>query len=195
MLESFHPPQSLVVWRRSLVFPHQFTGTGGLQAWYLSVQVLTTSLGGRAVHSHHAHRDPAFLRRLPKAAASSGDVHGHSPAQLGPGGPTVAEGGRALRGTQPGALQPLMVGCGSSSIPAFLLLPSAMRAFCAAEKSGTGGGPPSSPSRLPCAPPHVMPGVHKTLPGLRPAQLCLDVDRRPLGLRAVSGAKQLTPCF
>lgn len=35
----------------------------------------------------------------------------------------------------------------------------------------------------------------QTLPGLRPEQLCLDGDQRPLGLRAVSGAEQLTPCF
>lgn len=53
MLESFHPPQAVMVWRPSLVLLQQFTSTGDLQAWYLSVQVPTTSLGGRALHSHH----------------------------------------------------------------------------------------------------------------------------------------------
>lgn len=56
MLESFHPPQALMVWRPGLAFPLQFTSTGVLQAWGLSVQVLTTSLGGRAVLSRHAKR-------------------------------------------------------------------------------------------------------------------------------------------
>lgn len=56
MLESLHPPQAVVVWRPSFVFPHQLTSTADLQAWYLAVQVLTTSLGGRAVPSHHAQQ-------------------------------------------------------------------------------------------------------------------------------------------
>lgn len=51
-----HSMQALVVWRPSPVFPHQLTSPGDPQAWCWSVQVLTTDLGGRAVHSHHVQQ-------------------------------------------------------------------------------------------------------------------------------------------
>lgn len=50
-----HSVQAVMVWRPSPVFPAQFS-PGDLQACYLSVQVLTTSLGGRAVHSHRVQQ-------------------------------------------------------------------------------------------------------------------------------------------
>lgn len=194
MLKPFHHPQSLMVWRSSLVLLQQFTSTGDLQAWCLPVQVLTTCLGGRAVPLPSCPTDLVFLRRLPRAAPYSGDVCGHSQAEMGPDGPTVAEGGHALGGASLGPLQPFTVGCSSSSVPAFLLLPTAVRGFCAAEKSGRGGDHPQTlQTPLLTSPCHAW--CAQTLPGLRPVQLCLDVDRRPLGLCAVSGAEQLTPCF
>lgn len=104
MLKSFHPPRALMVWRPSLVLLHQFTSTGDLQACCLSVQVLTTCLGGRAVLFPSCSTDLVFLRRLPRAAPCSGDVCGHSLAGMGPGGPTAAESSRALGGISLGPL-------------------------------------------------------------------------------------------
>lgn len=51
-----------------------------------------------------------------------------------------------------GPLQPFTGGCGSPSVPVFLLLPSTVRGFCAAEKSGRGGDPPQTP---PDSPAHI----------------------------------------
>lgn len=164
-----------MVWRPSLVLLHQFTGPGGLQAWCLSVQVLTTSLE-HGLCTPFMPNGPGSPEEGSQGCPVLWDVRGLSLAQMGPGGPGVAGGGRALGRTQPGASAATHRGLCSSSAPAFLLLPSAVRAFCAAQQSGRAGAPPQtppdSPAHLPtscpvCTDP-ARPGAGTALPRCGP---------------------------